>query len=310
MKEMLLLQCLADTYFITAYTFLFLFLSTFFDIKKRIVPNWLTLPSIVIGLVFHLFFPSQGYLTSLFFAFLFSLSLYKVGAWAGGDVKFFLALFSLSPITDCVAPFSFISVFLNAALLVIPLTLFLLFKSIKNKAVVKKSRDAIVYAFKSTFFSVPVLFVISLIFKSDFLDSVFYFLLLSISLSLFSVVRAHVLVKEVSVDGLQEGDIPKRTIYLKKGKIRYWDPPSVRKMVEMAKKMDFPPFFGPKDADVVLADCLSAAGLTDKNIKGLKRRNVKSILVKVSLPFIPLLVLGYLLSLVGWSSVCVLVKQV
>lgn len=232
-----------------------------------------------------------------------------MGAWAGGDVKFFIAIMSLIPIYNCLHPFSFISIFLNAAMLVIPLTLGLIIINF-NEKIYSDIKKAIILSIKSTTYALPFLLIFYFVFNSDIITSTTLFFVFSLFSLLFSILRKQVLVKELNVNDLKEGDISKQTIYLSKGKVKYWDPPSIKEIVKLTLKGEIKALFAPKDADSILVDSLSAAGMSEEQIKELKRRGVKRILVKLSLPFIPLLAIGYLLSIVGWDIICVLVKQV
>jgi len=78
---------------------------TYTDFKERIVSNWVTYGMVAVGLGGHailafleadamIFAYSAGIAALTFF---FSYLLYKVGVWAGGDVKLFTGLAALNP---------------------------------------------------------------------------------------------------------------------------------------------------------------------------------------------------------------------
>ena len=76
------------------------------DLKSRIAPNLITYSLIALGLLLHLieslatssFVPFALSASGAVVAFFFSLFLYKVGAWAGGDVKLFTGIGALMPV--------------------------------------------------------------------------------------------------------------------------------------------------------------------------------------------------------------------
>ena len=83
----------------------FFLIASYTDIKRRDVPESLTIGLIGMGLFLHLleslmnsdagFIISSTYMTVLAFAF--SYFLYRMGAWAGGDVKLFTGLGAILP---------------------------------------------------------------------------------------------------------------------------------------------------------------------------------------------------------------------
>ncbi len=115
----------------SSFALLFSVLAGYSDLKKREIPDALNYGALFLALGLALFLKSAYFLlfTSLpflFAAFLFSYFLYRVGAWAGGDVKFFTALAGFYPL---LAPsFSFLSlayIFLASVALLVPLLLLL-----------------------------------------------------------------------------------------------------------------------------------------------------------------------------------------
>ena len=80
--------------------------STYSDFKYRIVPNWLNYGLVVVGLlsysVISIVYSDFSFLiisiVSVVIAFGFSYLLWRLGVWAGGDVKLFTGLAALNPI--------------------------------------------------------------------------------------------------------------------------------------------------------------------------------------------------------------------
>jgi prepilin peptidase CpaA len=112
-------------------------LAVFFDIRKRIIPNWLTIPAFLIVLVIEVYiFTLPEFiqiLQTLFVATILFLTLFYLQIFGGGDVKLLLV------IACTVAPFEFLRIlffiFLFGGIQAI-LTMFYL-KIIKKKEVSK-----------------------------------------------------------------------------------------------------------------------------------------------------------------------------
>jgi archaeal preflagellin peptidase FlaK len=91
--------------FIFLTTFLFLFFASYFDIKKRIIPNYLVFYLFLIGLitkiiqtiVFSNINIILNSLLSVVLAFVISYILWEIGLFAGGDLKLFVAISILNP---------------------------------------------------------------------------------------------------------------------------------------------------------------------------------------------------------------------
>ncbi len=91
--------------FIFLTTILFLFFASFFDIKKRIIPNYLVFYLFLIGLVTKIIqtiaFSNINIilnsLISVVLAFIISYILWEIGLFAGGDLKLFVAISIINP---------------------------------------------------------------------------------------------------------------------------------------------------------------------------------------------------------------------
>lgn len=89
------------------------------DLKEGIVPNRVTIPTILIGILISFFENGFGgfysSLNALFYSLLISLVLFHIGFIGGGDGKFFLAGASLCGFPNCFKIFfiAFIAGFLH-----------------------------------------------------------------------------------------------------------------------------------------------------------------------------------------------------
>lgn len=162
----------------------------FTDLKKRIIPDKMTYPLIVIGIGFHLIVGLyRGELFRAFYGvfgaglgFGIGYVMYRIGGWAGGDVKLFTALGALLPVYK--APFELpYSTFFppySVSYPLFPLTLL----------------------FNSIIAAVPVLLIIVLVSRARG-EGAFY--------------------KTVKISELDEGMIPAEIIYEKEGEVSRYD---------------------------------------------------------------------------------------
>jgi len=92
------------------------FYASYSDIKRGIIPNRLTFPVIGLGLLLNgirAFMESDPWIfiyTAIFTAGIFALGyiLWRMGAWAGGDVKLFTAVTALIPFQPALVSYSFL----------------------------------------------------------------------------------------------------------------------------------------------------------------------------------------------------------
>ncbi len=124
------------SFFYFFISFILLTIGSYTDFKERIISNKLTYGGIISGILIHLI---EGYLVGDYFifgivvlvtiaTFIASYGLWKLGVWAGGDVKLFTALAALNPlnlgfIRDLIGlKFSLLA---SISLPIFPLTLFI-----------------------------------------------------------------------------------------------------------------------------------------------------------------------------------------
>ncbi len=139
-----------------------LLIATFTDFKNRIVPNKLNFSMLGIGLVAY---GSYSFLTSSLWPLILSISgatlgfftgflLYKLGVWAGGDVKLLTAIGALNPVNPFIArallpkipavflplnvPVFPITLFVFSLFAMLPVALLLSFKKILSRKELKK----------------------------------------------------------------------------------------------------------------------------------------------------------------------------
>src|SRR3989344_4487377 len=138
-------------------------LASFFDLRERRVPDWLSFGLMAAGLVVNAFSGINALTQSVLVgtgSFLLAFALYRVGGWAGGDVKLFTALGFLVPSLGSLAFFP-LWVFIASFVAVFPfVVLFVLWHLASRpmlRRVVKKEFQAAVFkSIKAAAFFVPV----------------------------------------------------------------------------------------------------------------------------------------------------------
>jgi prepilin signal peptidase PulO-like enzyme (type II secretory pathway) len=103
----------------------------------------------------------------------------------------------------------------------------------------------------------------------------------------------------VKIKDLKEGMIPSKTLYLEKGKIKEYSF-SIRNLIEDVKKGKLKNSIKPKNE---IISSMKARGLIEEEIKELKKlyKNKKigeTIKIKDSMPFVPTMLIGYLLCII------------
>lgn len=325
-----------------------LLVASYTDLKERMVPNKLSYSLLAIGLVLHavesvLFsspLPLIYSISGAILAFIFSLVIYKLGAWAGGDVKLFTALGSLLPLAPLELvkaaripaayanyPLFYFLALENSVVIAFPFIMIYVFwktfnnKKLRNdfKIMLKDTLVKGICLSASTFGILALLSLIDLptwtsvfpILALAFLpqklwyglsgvflivgllsggDWIVFASILLTSLFAFGFIEAmthgrKALQRKLPIRELREGMISAELVFLENGKVKK----VVRSWVEKIRSFEPP--------GTIVSD-LSAAGLTKEQINELKKLGVKSLLIKESVPMIPILLLGCTTSLV------------
>ncbi len=319
----------------------YLLISTYTDIKERIVPDFLTYSFFFIGLIFSSYQILSGSLDIFFFlsvvilTLLFSLFLYKTGAWAGGDVKLFLTISVWTPFNPCLFSQCLPSVFFTFELFLLSAFLILPFAFLKSAYIFikdKKKREISIsylipkiysslfyipvvfasYYISTNIFTNPIIFIFLFVYMflpSDlrklisflslpflffnfisFLTTAILILVFTFLLSFYSLSKT-LLRKTKSVNDLKEGDITAQTLITEGEKII---PVSLN--FKSILKGDFSTLL-PKNIFIAGFD---ANGLENEQISILKEKAKKNlapklIAVKESAPFVPFVLLAYIL---------------
>lgn len=277
----------------------------FFDLRERRIPNLLNYSFLVLAVVLAFLAEKLDFNYVLFVAlsFGFAFILYKLGAWAGGDAKFFTALSAFFGVVENTAPQSIVVVFLASAALLIPVLVALqlrefaaagneflgAFKASFKPALSSALLSTALYAAYSLVFSrlEPRALAAAAAAGFAIAFAVFFFK------SFFGIVSQKILRKRVRVSELREGEIPAESVYKKHGRIVFWQPPSPGTVFSRLLK------FGPNALRELLpppnpiASALAARGVSAGEIKQLKKEGVKSLVVKRSVAFAPALAAGF-----------------
>ncbi len=268
-------------FFLLIVVLFILLVGTITDIKTREIPDWLTYGGVIAGLGLRLIWSVHewNYMPilegAIGFVIFFALAcaLYYLGQWGGGDSKALMAIGACLGINmdfnHIILAFVINSIWIGG--------LYGLFWSfglaIKNKNKFKKEFRNKLY-FHGMFRLIPLAFLIilaclsfvitvnpiiqSLIILIAVFVPVMYYL--TVFIKTIEKIAMH---KYVSLGKLTEGEWIAKDIVVKNKRI-----------------------CGPKDL-----------GISEKQIKQLKKLKIKRVLIKVGIPFVPALLLGYLFTL-------------
>lgn len=279
----------------------FIALASYFDLRQRRVPNALTLPVIAIGVAANAYSNAgQEYYFALFFAFAFSYVLYRLGAWAGGDAKFFTALFAIHSF----GAFSFIGIFLGAALLLVPVLValhareFLAMRGRVLSALAASVRNALI----AGLLSVPFAYAVGAAVPESILLAIASAFLASFLLKVFLLARASILGETVRVEELKQGMVLDGRIYVRAGKVSIWLPPTAKELITIAMQKGIEGIRGRMAVKGIALASGSATGLSAAEIAAIRKAGMRKARIRESLPFVPVLGAGYLLysALAGW----------
>jgi preflagellin peptidase FlaK len=293
---------------------LFFLLASYTDIKTREVPDSLTMGLIGIGLFLHVLdslinstlspILSSTYMMVL--CFVFSFFLYKIGAWAGGDVKLFTGLGAILPSYGRLDYFPFL-VFATAFIAALPFAAFYIsYFFVKIKALRKEIKGIIVKDVKKAVFSAAYVvasyeivtllglhwiftaLVVYLLYKIRVLSLPFIviplvFFYLSDYFSFLTYVASVLALSFLLFFGIHSFKIAKEKI--------------LRRTVKTSELEEgMIPAEDVYSGKVKIADPKLARGLTIDEIKELKKVR-KEIKIKLSLPFVPIITLGIVILL-------------
>ncbi|MDN5358900.1 MAG: archaeal preflagellin peptidase FlaK [Candidatus Diapherotrites archaeon] len=285
-----------------------LFIAAIFDIRERRIPDWLTYSGTMIGIILWLLQGDYSVLLYVSVTLLLAYLFYRMGLWAGGDVKLFTALASLNPYSVSLfgvsVPFPlalFLASLFSAFFLTVPYLLYrvLVDRDLRTdflrslRPIVAKSFVLSVlapvfgvFALLFTFLPFPgdVLSAIAVLLYSPsagFIKAFLVLFILSSSFKLLSM-RSRVFRRVKRVEELREGDVPVDFV-LEDGRIVpfSW---ATAALVETGRIR-------------VRINPLRAAGLYREDIKWLKEIGVNELPVKTTMPFVPFVLIAYILLL-------------
>lgn len=278
-----------------AFAVAFISLASYFDLRQRRVPNALTLPVVAIGVAANAY-SNAGleYYLALSLAFTFSYALYRLGAWAGGDAKFFTALFAIQSF----GAFSFVGIFLNSALLLVPVLVAL--HAGEFFAMRKKMRGILSASARNALVAgllyAPFAYVAGAAILESTMLAIAAAFLVSFLLKIFLLARASIMKKTVFAEDLREGMVLDGRIYVRAGRAGAWLPPAAKELINIAMQKGIA---GVRDRMAVKGIVIAsggAAGLGAAEIAAIKKAGVGKVRIRESLPFVPALGAGYLLS--------------
>lgn len=308
-----------------------LIIASYSDLKTREIPPLLPYSLIVIGFFLHGIEsittqePNIFFFTILVgvFSFLFANSLYKFGVWAGGDVKLFTGLGFILPTFGHFdfAPFFILAISLLA---IFPfLTAYVGYFFIRNPKAIKESKKHFktnflravlspVYVLSAytlcQFLGISWIFailIIPLLYKAriyglliaiflffggfypdptNIILSTFYILIASfvffMGLASFRTASTHILREKIKVKALKEGMISAQDVSVRRGKAVFKEP-TLLELMRPGKNL--------------IIDSRKARGLTRSEIRKLKKLKVKELIIKKSMPFVPVFTLGLII---------------
>lgn len=307
------------------------------DLKRRIAPPKFTygllatgmalhaVQSLVTGEVNYFLFAVYG----VFTMFLLSYFIYRIGGWAGGDVKLFTALGAILPfygsLSELTYPLPYPILILAASTIsVFPFIMIYGVYKVIGEGAEELKKDILGSLPKSIYMgfivlaslyltkiigvnSVAVFLIAPLIYiskepgypltaflatltlirnTSTAVMNLSYFLIVSIifvtGIKTYYSVKNNVLREEKIIEDLEEGNIPGEDVWKIEGEIE-------------KKKPSLTRFSEPGE---LMIDSRKARGLTEKEISFLEEEKIEELEVKKSLPFIPIITLGFILLLV------------
>lgn len=346
--------------------------ATFTDLKERIVSDKLTYSLIGGGFLLQFIIGIlNNSLTDFFTAtlamiatFIAAYGLWRIGVWAGGDVKLFTALAILNPVNygairDLIGlkdpvfasislPFFPLTLFIFSVFSVIPLAIFITAKEImKQKKIRKKLAEKTKKDFLGilsstllvigaiqlgTFLNIDSIIIIPALAAIGFLGkkiipliaAIFFaagiiltqtipteqfaltflaLFLLYFFIRLYLIAKTDILIEKTRISELQEGMISAQTIIKEKSGIKIIEPVSIKTVINLVRNNNVKELAADlmKPKGTILASPANAGGVTIEQIKELQKA-VKSgqledsLRIKKSLPFVPSVLIAYIIT--------------
>jgi Flp pilus assembly protein protease CpaA len=319
-------------YVLFLISIIYTLIAVYIDLKERIIPDFLNyiviLSCFILAVVESLVFQ---FILIVILSFAFAYILYKFGVWGGGDVKFFVGLNGLMFFMTGFKWLGVFYLFFGSAVLSIPLLIVIHFKELielrKRFNVLETFKMAVSSSISSAAVASVMLFlkinfnlslivfilllIIFFLIRIPFYLSlallvigfyfygfeVFVFLVAALVISFvsivliqsFSITSNEILRKKVEVKNLKEGMIPANNLFIENGEVKEL---SLNEVISKYLKGEV----------VKPLITTSAEGLTENEIKELKKMKVKSIYVKESIPFAPFLGAGFVLMVFLWIA--------
>ena len=271
--------------FLSTIAVLVLIFSSITDIKKREVPDWISYFFIISAVSLRVIYAIISKNQMIFWygifgfgiAFLLGYLMYFTKQWGGGDAKLLMGLGAAFATFPEYGPFIFLLILIINILFfgAIYGMIYAAFLAVKNwkpfkkdfleMAFSKKSRKMrIFYMVSSLFLLSLLLFVEIFIYRLFFVVFAFFLFIYPYFLIAVRSIEKTCMLKQVKPSKLTEGDWIAKDIFVK-GKYVY----------------------GPSDL-----------GITTKNIKYLIRNNIRNVVVKEGMPFVPPFLIGLLFTLI------------
>ncbi|NYZ79699.1 prepilin peptidase [Candidatus Micrarchaeota archaeon] len=310
-----------------AIALFFFIIASFADIKKHEVPQTITYTLLIIGLFLHAaesfftgnaapFVWSAGMSVA---CFAFSYALYRLGVWAGGDVKLFTALGAILPYYGAIPFFPFVAL-ASSLIAVFPVVfIYVLYNLVKVKGFLEKTKGIFMLGFRRSL-AAPFIVVSSYFIASSAgiplaslaIAPLIYFmkkpgLIFAVAVTLFSFytgssniwlfasvfsasVLTFTLLASYSAAKKHVLRETKRTSALKEGDIL------AKNLIRRNGRLIFeePNLRSFNDKRIVLS-ALNAGGLEKRDIALIKRLGVARVELKKSIPFVPVFTLGLVL---------------
>ncbi len=270
--------------FIFVYCISMLAAASVSDIKTREVPDFISYALIIGGFLLTLAYAiTQNSIGSIIFLpasvallFGFSYLMYNLGQWAGGDVKLMLGLSLMFTSASLFSNLSFVALFLNILVFggLYGLLGTLVFGLLKFRSLAKLLR-LYDYALIPVGAAVIMIFLYLLPQPVNYLAAFAAFLL--VAMRYIYIIDQNLTYVEVRTDKLTEGD---------------WIAGDVR------------------DNDGKLVVSKRNIGLLSEDIHKIKEANIKKVLVKIGLPFVPGLLCGALVTILFGNPLLSIIQAV